>query len=105
MSKVWRASQRKLQPHRVSMEQAPPRLFVALYTDEDVTPDLAPALRRRGYVAQSAVEANNMEISDEAQLIYATEKGMALLTYNIHHFVALAQNRYLAGREHAGLIL
>ena len=87
------------------MSQAPPRLFVALYTDEDVSPDLAPALRRRGYVPQSAAEAGNMEISDEAQLTYATEKGMALFTYNIQHFIPLIQAWYLAGRTHAGLIL
>jgi len=35
------------------------RLFVALHTDEDVTADLAPALRRRGYKAQSTAEAGN----------------------------------------------
>ena len=87
------------------MTQALPRLFIALYTDEDVSPNLAPALRRRGYVVQSAIEAGNVEVSDEAQLAYATEKGMALLTYNIQHFVPLAQAWYLAGREHAGLIL
>ncbi len=62
------------------MTQASSRLFVALYTDEDVSPDLAPALRRRGFVAQSTVEADNMEVSDEAQLAYATEKEMVLLT-------------------------
>jgi hypothetical protein len=87
------------------MAQAPSRLFVGLYTDEDVIPDLAPALRRRGYEAQSAVEADNTEVSDEVQLAYATAKGMALLTYNIQHFVPLAQAWYLTGREHAGLIL
>ena len=87
------------------MPQALLHLFVALYTDEDVSHDLAPALRRRGYVAQNATEAGNMEISDEAQLTYATEKGMALLTYNIQHFIPLTQAWYLAGRAHAGLIL
>jgi uncharacterized protein DUF5615 len=55
-------------------------LFVALYTDEDVTTDLASALRRRGYTAQSTLEAGKVEISDEAQLAYATEQGMAILT-------------------------
>jgi hypothetical protein len=87
------------------MAQAPSRLFVGLYTDEDVIPDLTPALRRRGYEAQSAVEADNTKVSDEVQLAYATAKGMALLTYNIQHFVPLAQAWYLTGREHAGLIL
>jgi hypothetical protein len=33
-----------------------PGLLIALYTDEDVTPDLAPALRWRSYEAQSTAE-------------------------------------------------
>ncbi len=34
------------------------QIFIRIYTDEHVTALLAPALRRRGYVAQSCVEAN-----------------------------------------------
>jgi hypothetical protein len=64
-----------------------PALFIGLYTDEDVTTALAPALRRRGYHAQSTVEAGNIEASDEAQLVYAAEQGLALLTYNAEHFI------------------
>lgn len=87
------------------MAQDTSRLFVSLYTDEDVTSDLALALRRRGYTAQSTVEAGNGEFSDEAQLRYATESGMAILTYNIQDFVPLAQTWFLAGRTHCGIIL
>lgn len=87
------------------MAQDASRLFVSLYTDEDVTSDLAPALRRRGYVAQSTVEAGNSEFSDEAQLTYATENGMAILTYNIQDFVPLAQTWFLSGRKHCGIVL
>ena len=83
----------------------PQRLFAAIYTDEDVGPHLAPALRRRGYRAQSVLEAGSMESCDEAQLTYAAEQGMALLTYNAQDFIPLARAWYLAGREHAGLIL
>jgi hypothetical protein len=35
----------------------PAQLFIALYTDEDITSELAPALRERGFEAQSAAEA------------------------------------------------
>lgn len=87
------------------MAQNDPRLFVSLYTDEDVTSDLAPALRRRGYHAQSTVEVGNSAFSDEAQLAYATESGMAILTYNIQDFVPLAQTWFLSNREHSGIIL
>ena len=78
-----------------------PRLFVALYTDEDVTADLAPALRWRGYTAQSTAEAGHAEMSDEAQLTYATEQGMTILTYNAQDFIPLARVWYTTGREHA----
>jgi predicted nuclease of predicted toxin-antitoxin system len=82
-----------------------PRLFVALYTDEDVTADLAPALRWRGYTAQSTAEAGQDEMSDEAQLAYATEQGMAIFTYNAQDFIPLARLWSTIGREHAGIIL
>jgi predicted nuclease of predicted toxin-antitoxin system len=81
------------------------RLFVALYTDEDVTTDLAPALRWRGYIAQSTAEVGNAERSDEAQLTYATEQGRAIFTYNSQDFILLARGWYAAGRQHAGIIL
>jgi hypothetical protein len=80
-------------------------LFIALYTDEDVTNSLAPALRWRGYTAQSTLEAGNLQLSDEAQLQYATEQRMAILTCNGQDFIPLAQEWYYAGQEHAGIII
>ena len=85
--------------------QDPQRLFAAIYTDEDVGSYLAPALRRRGYEAQSTVEADNRENSDETQLTYAAVHGMVFLTYNAQDFIPLARNWYLAGRAHAGIVL
>ncbi len=87
------------------MSQSIPGLFVALYTDEDVTADLARALRWRGYEAQSTLEANNLELSDEAQLQYVTEQGMAILTCNGQDFIPLAQAWYFAAPEHTGIII
>lgn len=87
------------------MRPETPRLFIALYTDEDVTSDLAPALRRRGYTAESAAEAGNVGVPDEAQLTYTAERGMAILTYNAQDFIPLARAWYFAGREHAGIII
>lgn len=82
-----------------------PRLFIALYTDEDVTSDLAPALRRRGYTAESTAEAGNVGVPDEAQLTYAAERGMAILTYNAQDFIPLARAWYFADCEHVGIII
>jgi hypothetical protein len=82
-----------------------PDVFVAFYTDEDVTAAHAPALRRRGYMAQSTAEAGNLGRPDEAQLIFATERRMALLTYNAQDFIPLARAWYRDGREHGGIVL
>ena len=81
------------------------RLFLALYSDEDVTDRLAPALRERGFDAASAAEWGTLELSDEEQLIRATERGYALLTFNRDDFVALARRWAREGREHAGIVI
>lgn len=82
-----------------------PGLFIALYTDEDITSDLAPALRWRGYIAESADEAHNLMLSDEEQLRYATYRGMTIITYNAQDFIPLAQAWASMGLEHAGIII
>lgn len=51
------------------------------------------------------MEAGNLGASDEAQLSYATERGMAILTYNIQDFIKLAQTWHASGRKHAGIIV
>lgn len=81
------------------------RLFASIYTDEHVTPDLARALRQRGYIAQSANMAGMRGRSDWEQLVYAAEHGMALLTFDVADFAALAAVWYAESQEHAGIIL
>jgi len=87
------------------MPQDDSSLFITLYTDEDVTSNLALALRLRGYEAQSTLEANNLGLSDETQLQYAAQQNMAILTCNGQDFIPLAQAWYFAGQEHAGIII
>src|SRR5829696_5673086 len=82
-----------------------PRLFIALYTDEDITTELAPALRERGFEAQSAFEAGMLNTEDDAQLAYATSRGMTLLSSNLDHFVRLAKVYSAAGASHGGIIV
>jgi len=82
-----------------------PGLFIQLYTDEDVTTALAIALRERGYVAQSAVEASMQNQDDEVHLAYATARGMSLMTYNEKDFVPIAQRWAFQGRDHAGIVV
>lgn len=81
------------------------QLFVRIYTDEHVTALLAPALRRRGYEAQSCVEANTLEWDDEQHLAYASERGMALLTSDASDFISIARRWYADRQEHAGIII
>ena len=63
-------------------------LGIAIYTDEHVHPDLAPALRRLGYDVVSCHEAGRADqsISDEDQLIYAAQLGRAILSNNFTDF-------------------
>jgi predicted nuclease of predicted toxin-antitoxin system len=80
-------------------------IFIRLYTDEHVMPELSKVLRQYGFTALSAQEAETAGWSDDEQLAYATEHGMALLTYDIDDFTTLARNWHEAGRAHAGIIL
>lgn len=80
-------------------------VFIRIYTDEHITTLLAPALRRRGYHAQSAVEAGTTGWDDEAHLMYAAERGMAVLTSDAQDFIPLARRWYESGREHGGIII
>ena len=81
------------------------RLFIALYTDEDVTSKLAVVLRERGYTAQSSAEAGMDGASDEAQLTYAARHDMTILTYNDKDFRQLAAAWAAQGRSHSGIVL
>ena len=48
------------------------RLFIAFYTDEDITDCLYALLRERGCEAASALTEGTAGLSDEEQLVYAT---------------------------------
>jgi hypothetical protein len=81
------------------------QLFVRIYTDEHVTALLAPALRRRGYEAQSCVEADTLGWDDEQHLVYAFEHGMTLMTSDASDFISIARRWCDGRREHAGIII
>ena len=83
----------------------PARLFIALYTDEDITSELAPALRERGFEAQSATEAGLLRVDDARQLAYAADHGFTLLTCNASHFLRLSRQYAQAEQTHAGIII
>ncbi len=75
------------------MDNEAEQLFIRIYTDEHITALLAPALRRRGYVAQSCIEVNALGWDDEEHLVYATERGMAFMTSDASETIAAARSR------------
>lgn len=81
------------------------RLYVALYTDEDVTNQLAALIRQRSHEAISALDIGMMERPDETHLMYAAEHGLTLFTYNERDYIHLAQQWARAGRAHAGILI
>jgi len=82
-----------------------PRLYISIYTDEDVTIELARAVRERGFSAQSAAEAGLLNADDSVHLASAAENGMALLTFNARDYLRLAKKYAEANQSHAGIII
>lgn len=82
-----------------------PALFVSLYTDEDVTNQLAALVRQRGYHAVSAIDLNLIEVLDEEHLAYAAAHNMTLFTYNEADYVGLARKWAMEGRSHTGILI
>ncbi|TEU10663.1 MAG: hypothetical protein E3J21_25570 [Anaerolineales bacterium] len=87
------------------MDNEAGQFFIRIYTDEHITALLASALRRRGYMAQSCVEADALGWEDEEHLVYATERSMALMTSDASDFIPMARRWYASKREHAGIII
>jgi len=80
-------------------------LFVALYTDEDITNSIAKLLRERGYNAISARDVGMIEKSDEEQLVYAAERKMTILIYNRDDFLEIDKKWRAAQRAHYGILI
>lgn len=78
---------------------------IKLYLDEDISPEVAVVLRSRGYNAVSAHEVGMRGKGDEEQLEYAIRNGRVLLTFNTRHFAPIAEEFYLKGKEHCGIVV
>lgn len=81
------------------------RLFIEIYTDEDVSVFVAELVRARGFIVQTTQEAGRINASDEDQLEYAVNQQMTLLTHNRDDFAGLAQAYFAHGRAHHGIII
>lgn len=75
------------------------------YLDEDLSPKIAVALRRKGIDAVSAHEVENTQVSDSDQLTYAAGEGRCLVTRNARHFLALSREAINRQQPHAGILL
>ena len=80
-------------------------LYIMLYIDEDVSDDLAIALRQRGYDAISVAEAGLLEHEDEEQFEFAISQGRTILTFNGDDYIKLAEEWFERGREYAGIVI
>ena len=80
-------------------------LFIKLYIDEDVTNELAAALRDRGFEAESASDAGLLNADDDVQLAHAAAHNMVLLTYNVQDYLALGQQYSKESRSHSGIVV
>ena len=75
------------------------------YLDANLSRRIAERLRQKGWDAVGAQEVGNLEISDAAQLAYATAEGRALITKDIGHFIKLSRDAVASQKPHAGIIL
>ncbi len=79
---------------------------VRIYIDEDaMDSDLVAALRSRGVIVITALDAGLGETSDAEHLAFAAENGCVLYSFNASDFYRLHTEWTAAGREHAGIIL
>jgi hypothetical protein len=81
------------------------RLFIELYTDEDVSVLLADLIRARGFSVATTQEAGNLGRSDEEQLAHAVGEQKAFLTHNRADFERLAREYFASGTPHYGIII
>ncbi|MBI4671664.1 MAG: DUF5615 family PIN-like protein [Chloroflexi bacterium] len=82
-----------------------PCLYIALYTDEDIDGELAAQIRANGYDAISTPEVNNLTLSDEMQVAFATSQQRAILTHNAKDFEPLFREYLRIKKEHYGIII
>lgn len=67
--------------------------------------DLVAALRSRGVIVVTALDAGLTERPDDEQLTFATAQMCVLYTFNVSDFYRLHSEWISTGREHSGMIL
>lgn len=78
-------------------------MALRIYTNESVHVGVAAGLKRRGVDASSALDSDNLGLTDEAQLEYAARKQAVVFTHDAD-FLRLAQELTKRKRTHWGII-
>lgn len=80
-------------------------LFIELYLDEDVDVLIADLVRARSFQAITTQEAGQTGKDDTEQLAYAVGQQKTILTHNRSDFELLAQQYFVTGQTHYGIII
>jgi hypothetical protein len=78
---------------------------IKIYLDEDVHTFIAHALRLRGWDVRTTQEAQQREANDLDQIVFATDQGYAILSYNVRDFPRLHYELVANGTTHGGIIV
>ena len=81
------------------------RLFARIYLDEDVDVLVADLLQAREFHALTTRDAERLGENDAAQLEFAANANMALVTHNRADFEALHQRWLADGQGHWGILI
>ena len=76
---------------------------IRIYTDESVDVAIAQGLQRRGVEAFSARDRDKLGLTDEEQLIFASEEKCTIFTHD-NDFLRIAARWIDDGRTHHGVI-
>jgi predicted nuclease of predicted toxin-antitoxin system len=79
--------------------------LIKYYLDENVPPQVADGLRRRGVDATGAHEVGMLRASDEDQLARAVGEGRCLVTRDRDDFIRLTVRQYDEGVSHRGVLI
>ena len=80
-------------------------LFIDLYLDEDVDVLVADLVRARGFTVVTTQEAGNIGAGDRQQLAAAVSLQHAIVTHNRTDFELLAEEYFVSGQAHCGIII
>jgi hypothetical protein len=76
-----------------------------LHFDHSVDPQFADDLRRHDYEVTVANDLSMERASDEEHLIWTTNRGRVVFTYDAGDYRKIAARWFLEGRTHAGIII